>query len=223
MTLDTNMFASCQFAGSLETRLFLVSSQRVPVHNAYATPIFLTPSRPEPPPVCRTAAHAFVFLPRRNQGFHDPTPIQRRVLPKAVLGRKDIIGAAETGSGKTLAFGLPVLSEILTRQNADAAAAAASEAETKAVVGGAVGGGGGDGEAGEDEEEKDGVGEGLQALVLCPTRELALQVAAHLREVVRDTGLAVVVSYGRSWMLFVSVVCFFIVVRAVSVVAEILK
>lgn len=29
-----------------------------------------------------------------------------------LLGKKDILGAAETGSGKTLAFGLPILSAI---------------------------------------------------------------------------------------------------------------
>ena len=132
-----------------------------------------------------------------HQGFHDPTPIQRRVLPKAVLGRKDIIGAAETGSGKTLAFGLPVLSEILTRQDAAAAAAADSEAKSTATAAAAAGGGGGDGEGEAGKGQEDGAageGLGLQALVLCPTRELALQVAAHLREVVRDTGVAVVVS-----------------------------
>ncbi|CAM9797019.1 unnamed protein product [Scytosiphon promiscuus] len=108
--------------------------------------------------------HPALLWHLHRQGFHDPTPIQRRVLPKAVLGRKDIIGAAETGSGKTLAFGLPVLSEILTRRDAAAA----------------------------EEDGGEGSEQGLQALVLCPTRELALQVAAHLREVVRDTGVAVV-------------------------------
>jgi ATP-dependent RNA helicase DDX24/MAK5 len=30
-----------------------------------------------------------------------------------VLGRRDILGAAETGSGKTLAFGIPILQGIL--------------------------------------------------------------------------------------------------------------
>jgi superfamily II DNA/RNA helicase len=30
-----------------------------------------------------------------------------------VLGRRDILGAAETGSGKTLAFGIPILHRIL--------------------------------------------------------------------------------------------------------------
>ncbi|CAB1111828.1 unnamed protein product [Ectocarpus sp. CCAP 1310/34] len=132
--------------------------------------------------------HPALLWHLHRQGFHDPTPIQRRVLPKAVLGRKDIIGAAETGSGKTLAFGLPVLSEILTRR--DAAAAAATAAAAKSDEGGEA-----DQREGE-EKEREGLHEGLQALVLCPTRELALQVAAHLREVVRDTGVAVVAVVG---------------------------
>lgn len=34
-------------------------------------------------------------------------------LPAAILGKKDILGAAETGSGKTLAFGIPILNGIL--------------------------------------------------------------------------------------------------------------
>lgn len=88
-----------------------------------------------------------------------------------------MIGAAETGSGKTLAFGLPILNDILTRRDA---AAAAEAADATRVASESVNG---------QEKEK-----GLQSLVLCPTRELALQVAAHFREVVRDTGLSVVVS-----------------------------
>ena len=38
----------------------------------------------------------------REQGFSEPTPIQRATLPAAIKGRLDIMGAAETGSGKTL-------------------------------------------------------------------------------------------------------------------------
>lgn len=48
-----------------------------------------------------------------DQNFHSPTSIQAQVLPPAILGRKDIMGAAETGSGKTLAFGIPVIKGIL--------------------------------------------------------------------------------------------------------------
>lgn len=48
-----------------------------------------------------------------ENGFTKPTEIQRLVLAPAILGRRDILGAAETGSGKTLAFGLPILNGIL--------------------------------------------------------------------------------------------------------------
>lgn len=39
--------------------------------------------------------------------------LQLAVLPTAMKGRKDIVGAAETGSGKTLAFGIPMLYGII--------------------------------------------------------------------------------------------------------------
>lgn len=48
-----------------------------------------------------------------EQNFHSPTIIQARTLPAAILGRRDILGAAETGSGKTLAFGIPIIKGIL--------------------------------------------------------------------------------------------------------------
>lgn len=159
------------------------------------------------------------------------------MLPKAILGRKDIIGAAETGSGKTLAYGLPFLSEILTRRDTAAAASdreknSQSPEDNPAIVSLASeyntdagkmkdvsNSGGGAEEGGKKLEGGLGGGEevegsrpprppppqqqqqqqqgGLEALVLCPTRELALQVAAHLREVIGGTGLSVVVSGER--------------------------
>lgn len=55
-----------------------------------------------------------VFLKAiKENGFTKPTEIQRLTLAPAILGRRDILGAAETGSGKTLAFGLPILNGIL--------------------------------------------------------------------------------------------------------------
>lgn len=48
-----------------------------------------------------------------EKGFNEPTEIQALTLPAAIMGRRDILGAAETGSGKTLAFGIPILSGIL--------------------------------------------------------------------------------------------------------------
>ncbi|KAJ5207816.1 hypothetical protein N7449_002195 [Penicillium cf. viridicatum] len=47
-------------------------------------------------------------------GFTDPTPIQRKAIPVALLG-KDIVGSAVTGSGKTAAFIVPILERLLFR------------------------------------------------------------------------------------------------------------
>lgn len=47
-------------------------------------------------------------------GFTDPTPIQRKAIPVALLG-KDIVGSAVTGSGKTGAFVVPILERLLFR------------------------------------------------------------------------------------------------------------
>lgn len=49
----------------------------------------------------------------REQNFETPTQIQSLTLAPAILGRRDILGAAETGSGKTLAFGIPIIHGIL--------------------------------------------------------------------------------------------------------------
>ncbi|KAI4163256.1 MAG: hypothetical protein LQ342_003192 [Letrouitia transgressa] len=47
-------------------------------------------------------------------GFSEPTPIQARTIPVALLG-KDVVGGAVTGSGKTAAFIVPILERLLYR------------------------------------------------------------------------------------------------------------
>ncbi len=78
-------------------------------------------------------------------GFTEPTPIQMKAIPPALLGR-DILGQALTGTGKTAAFGLSGMQRIM----------------------------------GTD---------GLQMLVLTPTRELAAQVSSELYRLGKYTGL----------------------------------
>jgi len=64
-----------------------------------------------------------------DQNFQSPTEIQTRTLLPAILGRKDIMGAAETGSGKTLAFGIPIIKGILDLKKLEAAKAAERSAK----------------------------------------------------------------------------------------------
>ncbi len=91
-------------------------------------------------------------------GYHRPTPIQSSSLPAAMLGRRDIVGAAPTGSGKTLGYGLPILQYLL------------EEADTTEV-------------AKSTEKQEVNVHRSLQALILVPTRELAMQVTSELTRV----------------------------------------
>ncbi|KAL2506497.1 DEAD-box ATP-dependent RNA helicase 13 [Abeliophyllum distichum] len=102
--------------------------------------------------------------------FKEPTPIQKACIPAAAHQGKDVIGAAETGSGKTLAFGLPILQRLLEeREKVERLLAEKGDAN--------------------DRIAPDCV---LRALIVTPTRELALQVTDHLKEVAKGTNVRVV-------------------------------
>ena len=48
----------------------------------------------------------------KEQGFTEPTLIQKEVYPLLAQG-KDVLGLSPTGSGKTLAYALPLLEKVL--------------------------------------------------------------------------------------------------------------
>ena len=58
----------------------------------------------------------------REQGYTEPTPIQRKAIPVVLQGR-DIMAGAQTGTGKTAGFTLPLLQRLGTRQVDDASRA----------------------------------------------------------------------------------------------------
>ncbi|CAL2258789.1 unnamed protein product [Prunus armeniaca] len=114
--------------------------------------------------------HHLIMKSIYRLGFKEPTPIQKACIPAAAHQGKDVIGAAETGSGKTLAFGLPILQRLL-------------EEREKAVKMFDEKG---------DQTENFSLKGLLRALIITPTRELALQVSDHLKAVAKDTDVRVV-------------------------------
>jgi len=49
-----------------------------------------------------------------EQGYSEPTPIQRKAIPPILQG-KDVMGGAQTGTGKTAGFTLPLLQRLTSR------------------------------------------------------------------------------------------------------------
>jgi ATP-dependent RNA helicase DeaD len=107
-------------------------------------------------------------------GYEEPTPIQVAAIPPLLAGR-DLLAEAPTGTGKTAAFALPILVALAARLDVGRAAG-------RPVAGrGAAG---------------DGRGSRPSALVLVPTRELAMQVAEAIHRYGRELGARVVPVYG---------------------------
>jgi len=52
-----------------------------------------------------------------EQGYTEPTPIQKQAIPVVLAGR-DLLGAAQTGTGKTAGFTLPLLQRLTDKANA---------------------------------------------------------------------------------------------------------
>ncbi|XP_061386161.1 ATP-dependent RNA helicase ddx24 [Musca vetustissima] len=141
-----------------------------------------------------------------EKGFKSPTEIQSKTLPAAILGKKDILGAAETGSGKTLAFGIPLLAGIMElkrknsktgirkpltkakdkHQEAEEELPQGDEYEVPMEV---------DEESGNESEEDENQSP-LYGLVLTPTRELAVQVKNHIEAAAKYTGIKVAAIFG---------------------------
>ncbi|MGW8285260.1 MAG: DEAD/DEAH box helicase [Candidatus Deferrimicrobiaceae bacterium] len=99
-----------------------------------------------------------------------PTPIQEKAIPHVMAG-KDLLGCAQTGTGKTAAFALPILEKL--------------------------------GQAGCAEKRRPSRRRGkgkilrpVRALILTPTRELAIQIGESFREYGEHTALTQTVVYG---------------------------
>jgi ATP-dependent RNA helicase DbpA len=113
----------------------------------------------------------------REIGFTQASDIQSESIPHLLAGR-DLIGQSKTGSGKTAAFGLPILERLELR------AVERQRIQIREVTTART-------------ERRFRAGPELQALILCPTRELCTQVAREIRKLGRrHAGLQVLVLSG---------------------------
>ena len=80
-----------------------------------------------------------------EQNIHQPTEIQKIVIPQLLDEKSDIVAQAQTGTGKTIAFAVPILQRINTSDKR------------------------------------------IQALILCPTRELCQQLGKHFFKLTKFT------------------------------------
>lgn len=91
--------------------------------------------------------------------FSTPTPIQAKVIPILLEGKRDCVGIASTGTGKTAAFALPLLHHLDVQKSYP------------------------------------------QAIILCPTRELCLQIAREFERFATGLrGVKIAAIYGGSSM-----------------------
>jgi ATP-dependent RNA helicase DeaD len=138
------------------------------------------PTAPQPDPAAPAAGFAALGLDERilrtiaALGYEEPTPVQEAAIPPLLRGL-DLLAEAPTGTGKTAAFALPILARIAARL--DEARAAGTPVEGRGIP-------------------TDGRGARPSALVLAPTRELAMQVAEAVHRYGRELGVRVVPVYG---------------------------
>jgi ATP-dependent RNA helicase DDX21 len=102
------------------------------------------------------------------KGITHFTPVQAEAFDP-IMNRRDVIGRSRTGTGKTLAFGLPSLTRLVQFT---------------------------EGKGTRDSMGKMKRGRKPAMIVLCPTRELARQVAEELGGIARPLGLFVECFHG---------------------------
>ena len=105
------------------------------------------------------------------QNFDSPSAIQAIAWPYLLSGR-DAVGIAETGSGKTLAFAIPLVAKLMVLKGTKKEGSASGNGKQ--------------------------INTRIQAVVITPTRELAIQVFEQIEKIVKSAApsLKVACIYG---------------------------
>jgi ATP-dependent RNA helicase RhlE len=157
------------------------------------------------------------------EGYEVPTPIQEQAIPVLLKGR-DLLGCAQTGTGKTAAFAIPILQLIYQEKQQEKARVASGTNETESAYGPAgqeqaatslaeqvpqtaqrEPEGHGPDRDHRHRRKKPGAPQSfssgkpvapIRALILTPTRELALQIEESFLAYGRFLDLAIAVVFG---------------------------
>lgn len=119
----------------------------------------------------------------KDTGYTTPTPIQEQSIP-IVLQQKDLLGCAQTGTGKTAAFAIPVI-QLLNQQSADKSQPVIQEQPVKTNK-----------IQLQTRNTAPRAFRPVRALVLTPTRELAIQIDENFRSYAKYTNLTQLVLFG---------------------------
>ncbi len=130
------------------------------------------------------------------EGYSTPTPIQVKAIPHVLEGR-DLLGCAQTGTGKTAAFALPILHRFAMKSGHVAHAAHATKVDDHAhhalhANGHVHRGHASHGKGPQATHDR----RAIRALILCPTRELASQIADSFRAYGRNLHVKHTVVFG---------------------------
>jgi ATP-dependent RNA helicase RhlE len=107
----------------------------------------------------------------KEENYVTPTPIQEKTIP-AILEGRDIIGCAQTGTGKTAAFAIPMLQNLAREKQS-----AHSQSQ-------------------HPQGQRHHGPRPISALILSPTRELAIQIGEKFAAYGKYTGLKHTVIFG---------------------------
>lgn len=108
-----------------------------------------------------------------RMNYTTPTPIQRHCVPLSLSGTFDVMACAQTGSGKTVAFLVPLIAHIsasrIVASKMPASNVSSGTATTPSVP---------------------------EAVIVAPTRELAIQIELEAHKLTFSSDLRVVCVYG---------------------------
>lgn len=104
----------------------------------------------------------------KTKGYVTPTPIQEKAIPFILRGQ-DVFGCAQTGTGKTAAFAIPILQLLYSRE------------QNKSSI-----------NRGLNINRQSGI----KALILAPTRELAIQIGASFNDYGKGLSIKHTVIFG---------------------------